>query len=247
MALLSFLGIGEEPSIETDVQGSSPADTLRPVAAWWHTGVVLIVIAATAVRGALRAAQMRAMLHPDHISMYGRTILFEWLVLGLVLAGVWWHGSSVLTILGDRWRSARQFVEDVGIGLLFLIASIVLTSIFGAHGDAGDRTTQFLLPQGRLEMALWVVLSITAGICEEAVYRGYLQKQLMALTNSAPIGIVLSGVAFGAAHSYQGWSKASMIAVMGAMAGILAYWRRSVRPGMIAHALQDVLGGLIRH
>jgi hypothetical protein len=96
-------------------------------------------------------------------------------------------------------------------------------------------------------MALWVALSITAGICEEAVYRGYMQKQFMALTRSVPAGIVLSAAAFGAAHSYQGFARASLIGVMGAMGGILAYWCRSVRPGMIAHALQDVLGGLVRH
>ena len=39
----------------------------------------------------------------------------------------------------------------------------------------------------------------------------------------------------------------SIISLMGAMSGVLAYWRRSVRPGMIAHALQDVLGAFIRH
>lgn len=96
-------------------------------------------------------------------------------------------------------------------------------------------------------MALWVVLSITAGICEEAVYRGYLQKQFVALTKSVPGGIVLSALAFGAAHSYQGFAKASLIGVMGAMGGTLAYWCGSVRPGMIAHAVQDVLGGFVRH
>ena len=69
----------------------------------------------------------------------------------------------------------------------------------------------------------------------------------MALTKSVPAGIIFPAVAFGVAHSYQGLARASMIAVMGAMSGILAYWCRSVRPGMIAHALQDLLGGLVRH
>jgi membrane protease YdiL (CAAX protease family) len=135
----------------------------------------------------------------------------------------------------------------VGIALLFLVATIAFTSMAGSHGSAGDQATQFLLPQGRIEIALWVVLSITAGICEEAVYRGYLQKQFIALTRSVPAGIILSALAFGLAHSYQGFARASMISVMGAMGGVLAYWCRSVRPGMIAHALQDVLGGFIRH
>jgi hypothetical protein len=36
-----------------------------------------------------------------------------------------------------------------------------------------------------------------------------------------------------------------LIALFGAMFGIMADWRRSVRPGMIAHAWQDSLGGLV--
>jgi hypothetical protein len=237
----------EEHFMETDVQAEARSDTLRPVASVWHTVVVLAVVGALAFRGKLRAEQMRALVNPDRISIYEHTILFEWLVLGLVLVGVWLSGSSLFTVLGDRWRSARQFLRDVGIGVLFLMASIMVTSIVGSHGGAGDKGTRFLLPQGGVEMALWVALSITAGICEEAVYRGYMQKQFMALTRSVPAGIVLSAAAFGAAHSYQGFARASLIGVMGAMGGILAYWCRSVRPGMIAHALQDVLGGLVRH
>jgi len=187
------------------------------------------------------------MANPDHIGLYQRIILSEWLTLALVLVGVWLHRSSLLTVMGDRWRSVRHFLRDVGIALLFLVATIMFTSIAGSHGNAGDRTTQFLLPQGRIEIALWVVLSITAGICEEAVYRGYLQKQFMALTRSVPAGIILSALAFGLAHSYQGFARASMISVTGAMSGVLAYWCRSVRPGLIAHTLQDVLGAFIRH
>jgi uncharacterized protein len=217
------------------------------VAAPWHTVFVLALIATLAYWGKLRADQMRAMLNPDRVKIYERTILSEWLVLGLVLVGVWLNGSSLFAVLGDRWRSGRQFLRDVGIGLLFLIASIMVTSIVGSHGSMDDKATHFLLPQGKVEIALWVVLSITAGICEEAVYRGYLQKQFMALTKSVPAGIFFPALAFGVAHSYQGWARASLIGVMGAMSGILAYWCRSVRPGMIAHTLQVVLGGFVRH
>jgi uncharacterized protein len=232
--------------METAVLADSP-DTYAPVASLWHTGVVLVVIGALAFRGNLQADHLRAVPNPDRISMYEHTILFEWLVLALVLAGVLLRGSSLFTVLGDHWRSMQQFFKDIGIGLLFLIASIVLTSLIGGHGGAGDKATQFLLPQNRVEMALWIVLSATAGICEEAIYRGYLQKQFTALTKSLPAGIVLSALLFGAAHFYQGPARASVITVLGAMAGILASWRRSVRPGMIAHILQDVLGGFIRH
>jgi uncharacterized protein len=233
--------------METDTQGESPPDAFRPVASLWHTVVVLAVIVGSLLWGRFHAEQMRSMANPDRIGNYKRILLSEWLTLALVLIGVCLHGSSLLTVMGDRWRSVRQFLRDVGIATVFLVAAILFTSLTGSHGDAGDRATQFLLPQGRMEIALWIILSITAGICEEAIYRGYLQKQFIALTRNIPAGIILSALVFGLAHSYQGFRRVLTIAVMGAMGGLLAYWCRSVRPGMIAHALQDILGAFVRH
>jgi membrane protease YdiL (CAAX protease family) len=179
--------------------------------------------------------------------MYERTILTEWLMFALVILGVWLHGSSLLTVLGDRWRSVRSVMVDIGIAAAFWIGSTVVISVFGghAHGGETERAVQFLLPQGRLEVTLWIVLSITAGICEEALFRGYLQRQFMALTKSVAIGILLSALAFGAAHSYQGLGGALRIALQGALLGMLANWRRTVRPGMIAHAWGDIFAGAL--
>jgi membrane protease YdiL (CAAX protease family) len=66
----------------------------------------------------------------------------------------------------------------------------------------------------------------------------------MALTRSAPAGILLSAALFGAAHAYQGYKMVILIAFYGAMFGSLSYWRRSVRPAMIAHAWQDSVSGV---
>ena len=87
--------------------------------------------------------------------------------------------------------------------------------------------------------------SVTAGICEETIFRGYLQRQFMALTKSAPAGILFSAAAFGVVHAYQGFRMVILIGLYGAMFGILAYCRGSIRPGMIAHAWQDSLNGVL--
>ena len=129
------------------------------MAAPWHTVFVLCLIATLAYWGKLRSDQARLVLNPDRVSMYERTILFEWLMLGLVLVGVWRNGTSLFAVLGDRWRSGRQFLRDVGIGLPFLIASIMVSSMAGPHGGTGDKATQFLLPQGKIEITLWGALS----------------------------------------------------------------------------------------
>jgi membrane protease YdiL (CAAX protease family) len=104
--------------------------------------------------------------------------------------------------------------------------------------------TGFLLPKSWGEAAVWIAISITAGTCEELVYRGYLQRQLWSFTKSLPAAILLQSLIFGAGHIYQGWKPALVTAIYGMVFGLVAAWRRSVVPGMIAHSALDVIGGL---
>jgi membrane protease YdiL (CAAX protease family) len=227
------------------VTGNGASDGYRRVASLWHTLLVLVVQGVLSYRAAVSFGKVHALVDGNRTTLYERTMVFQWVMLGVVLVGVWWHGSSLLTVLGERWRSVRHFLRDVGIALLLLMVTIAI-SAFG-HGGGDASAANFLLPQGRSEIWLWVALSITAGICEEAIYRGYLQRQFIAVTKNVPAGIVLSAAAFGAGHLYQGVPQALRIALLGLMCGIVAYWCKSVRPGMISHALQDILGGLAHH
>jgi hypothetical protein len=225
------------------VVATASSDGYRQIAPLWHTGLVLLAQGFLSYRGFVRVGALHAG-GGGRIQIYERTMMTEWLMFGLVLAGVWWHRASLETVLGRRWSSLTQFMRDLGIGLLFLILVVVMGSML-SHGD--DSATRSILPQGSREMFLWLGLSLTAGICEEALFRGYLQRQFISVTRSVPAGVVLSGIAFGGAHVYQGWRMAVQIGVLGGIGGVIAYWCRSVRPGMIEHFLQDVLGGLMRH
>jgi len=91
---------------------------------------------------------------------------------------------------------------------------------------------------------LWIALSASAGVCEEIVYCGYLQKQFQAITGSIALAVVLQALVFGAGHAYQGMEQV-VISVLGALYGALAAWRRNLRPGMIAYTLSDIVGGLL--
>jgi hypothetical protein len=190
---------------------------------------------------------MRAAANPHRVRLYVATLLFEWLLFGLIVAGVRRSGAPLYIILGDRWRTVRQVARDIGIAAAFWLVSTGLLFIFAwllriaAHGP----NMQFMLPHGGAEIALWLALSVTAGICEEVIFRGYLQRQFIVFTKSVPAGILLSAAAFGAAHAYQGLRMVVLIALYGAMFGILAHWRGSVRPGMIVHAWQDSLSGVL--
>ena len=91
-----------------------------------------------------------------------------------------------------------------------------------------------------------MALSISAGFCEEVVFRGYFQHQFTAFTRSKWIALLLQSTLFGVSHGYQGWAACLRITVYGALFGLFALWRKSLRPGMIAHAWTDVVGGVFR-
>src|SRR6266404_2992854 len=210
-----------------------------------HTLFVLIVVALNSLRGAIFAAHTRAGQGPNRPLMYLRTMLFELLVLAIVVVGVRLRGTSLQSIFGQRWRSAGQAIRDLGVGVALWFVALVVVSMLGSHGGPPDQSIGFLLPHTSFEMALWVFLSMTAGVCEEAVFRGYLQGQFRALTYSAPVGILVSSAAFGAAHAYQGWSRAVVIALSAILFGVVAQWRGTPRPGMFAHALQDAIAPVL--
>jgi hypothetical protein len=219
------------------------------IAAPFHLILVLALLGFQAYWGTIHAAQWRTAPNPDRVARYTRLILQEWIVLAIVLLGVWLSRSSLLAVLGERWRSIPQLLRDLGIGVAFLFVSVLVLSIVGPIvGMKRDNSeVQFLLPQANREKLLWLIVALSAGVCEEAVYRGYLQRQFTALTKSIPVGILFSAMAFAMAHLYQGLPRASVILLGAVMSGALAHWRKTVRPGMFAHVLQDLLPLVIRH
>jgi membrane protease YdiL (CAAX protease family) len=225
----------------------SPAEPYRLIASPWHTLLVLAVELLIAYRGVLRAANARAGLGVTRPRMYLRTMLVELLVLALVVLGLKLRGTPLATIFGQRWRSVRQMFRDLGIGLLLLLISTLVVSMLSGHqsGASTDKAIEYLIPQTSLELFIWMALSITAGTCEEAIYRGYLQRQFIGLTHNVCAGILLSGAAFAAAHAYQGLQRAVVIGVSAVVFGLFAQWRGTVRPGMFAHTLQDAIAPLL--
>jgi len=101
-----------------------------------------------------------------------------------------------------------------------------------------------MLPVSGPEMLAWIVLAVSAGISEELVFRGYFQRQFQAMTGSIAAALLLQAVLFGISHGYQGLGPCVRITVYGLLFGSLAHWRRSLRPGILAHAWTDIVSGL---
>jgi membrane protease YdiL (CAAX protease family) len=108
-----------------------------------------------------------------------------------------------------------------------------------------------IAPRTPLEVLLWMVLSCSAGFCEEFVFRGYLLRQFSSVGAGLWLGVLCSSLLFGISHGYEGAAGMIAITAYGAMFCALVFVCRSLRPGMIAHAWHDIFSGamlaLLRH
>jgi membrane protease YdiL (CAAX protease family) len=214
------------------------------IAPLWHTGIVLAALTGLA---AVSAHQHGLLAAGSRAASYVVTIACEWLLFGLAAWGIRMGGVAISTVVGGRWSTPKLFLRDLGIGSLFLLGSnAALAGLAAVLHPGRNANIARMLPHGGIEITLWIFLSLSAGICEEFVTRGYLQKQLSGILKNATAGLVTQGVIFGAAHAYQGPKLMLIIAILGCMLGWLAQWRQSLRPGMLSHFLQDAIGGIIQ-
>ena len=178
------------------------------------------------------------------VPFYLSVIALEWGLVATVRGAVNDRGIKLRDLIGGRWSNWKDVVRDVAICIPFLI--IWESSARLMHrllGPDQAKSIGSLLPQSSVEVALWIAVSISAGICEEIVFRGYFQKQLTAYTHSLVGGVLLQGIVFGLGHSYQGFKQVVLISVLGMLYGWFAAWRGNLRANMIAHAWTDIWSG----
>jgi len=187
-----------------------PADTIRSpkpaqIASWMHFVGFLLIGAGVATMGfyaqhASSAGSAPGQLgtHKQAIAVYLVAIFMDWALLYYCWAGVHHRGGGLATLSGGRWKSWNEVAVDLGIALPFW--ALWEGAALGVHrllGPSDAKTVDSLLPQSMLEILIWIATSITAGICEEMAFRGYLQRQFHALSGSVALAVLAQGLVFG--------------------------------------------------
>lgn len=98
------------------------------------------------------------------------------------------------------------------------------------------------IPTVPLRWVAVIVSAVSAGICEEVGFRGYLQRPIEE-HHDAALAILLSSLFFTLVHLTKGWAVIGMIPIVfgaGLLLGLLARCSESLIPGIIGHTLMDI-------
>jgi len=220
----------------------------------WDFILILIVLAIVVPwRGAVRIrALMRreSLTSVDRIALYASTIAFQWLATAIIL-----------------WRAtARGYrLSDLGLALpspwLTVIVGVALSALITVNQAASIRRlaslpsqkqgfmralTIKLMPQNAPERLAFFALVTTVALCEETIYRGFIQRLFLNVSNgSIAIAILGAAVFFALAHLYQGRRGLIVTFFAGAIFSAVRAWTGSLIPTMVAHFVADLSVGLL--
>jgi membrane protease YdiL (CAAX protease family) len=184
------------------------------------------------------------------LAEYRTTMVIQWVLTGLALliwrqAGRGWEALGFAVPSGVPLRIGAGFTA-AGLALF----AVQWMAIRKAEGSALDpvraqlEPVKELLPQSDAEYRGFQALALTAGTCEEVLYRGFLVSYVAALVGVWP-AVFIAGTVFGVAHFYQGVRGMIKIGLLGVATAALFVASGSLLWPMILHVAMDLQGGAI--
>jgi|GEM_PF-5253961 len=166
-------------------------------------------------------------------------VMIEAMFIGLPPAlwgavALWWWINRKKADFGTLFLTrSRTLGADIAIGIGM---GALWIAVYGLM-DVVSWSEMFTLDRGKL---LSIPASVSAGFCEEFLYRGFLFFVLAAAGAGKGWRLAISSVAFGLAHCFWGPWGMAWTAILGLTLGLAVLWRASVWPAVIAHTLLDL-------
>jgi len=201
-------------------------------------------------RGRVRTKKLLAMPQvstTERLALYASTIAFQWFAVAVVAWRAWAHGftaSQLSLTIPDRSRILVPSI--VGAATIAALQWLNLRRVgklpVEARGSL-QALAERILPQSTVELLPYLALAITAGLCEEFLYRGFAMAAMLHVGLQAWAVVLLSSVLFGLAHSYQGRGGIVMTLMIGTILGTSRVAYDSLVPAIFWHSTVDVVAG----
>jgi membrane protease YdiL (CAAX protease family) len=184
---------------------------------------------------------------------YLESMITEWGLLAAVVA--WW------AVKGRPWRDLGIAVPGgwgfwLGVAVAVSVIVLITRQRLALSRDPEPEVREAvlaqlenvkpLLPHTRKEMRRFSLVSITAGVCEEALFRGLLVWYLDILVPTAA-ALLLAAVLFGMAHAYQGTRGILQTGLVGLGLVILYVITGTLWVPIVVHTFFDLNSGLLAY
>ena len=177
------------------------------------------------------------------LGLYVSAVFSQWLLTVLALGVVFLIERQVFVkgFAVMPFGAALEWGAGIAAAALLTLGLVILCERRGWL-PRESHLVYLLIPETPREK-VWAVLILapTAAFCEEFLYRGYLLAQMHDWLNSLLWAWVVSSVAFGLAHFYQGWSGMIRAGLLGALLAYPVVRWGSLYPAMLAHWMIDTL------
>ncbi len=183
------------------------------------------------------------------VSAYQKTFTVQWGLSGVVLLTWLLSGRSAhqlglgLELGTGLWVGALLTVAACAVLFYQLVAVSRDPSRLESLGRRYE-SVRPIIPQSAREVRWFNALSVTAGICEELLYRGFLIAYLSSYVGTL-WAVLLSSLAFGLGHSYQGLRGVVRTAGVGLVLAGLYVLTGSLWAPILLHAIVDITSGTI--
>jgi membrane protease YdiL (CAAX protease family) len=183
----------------------------------------------------------------ERITLYASTMAFQWCAVALVAWRGWAHqftASQLGLTIHDRTRIL--VVSMAGALTMAAFQWLNLRRVgrisIEARGPV-QALAERILPQSTVELLPYLALAITAGLCEEFLYRGFVMAVLVRVGLPSWAVVLISSVLFGLAHSYQGRGGVVMTLFVGLILGTSRIAYDSLVPAIFWHGTVDIVAG----
>ena len=203
-------------------------------------------------RGAARVRELLArdkLSGTDRLKTYASTIALQWFLALAIAWRCFAHGFTrpELGLGGGNWilTISVACALALGMGTLQLAGLRQAARSSGRHTSRMLDVRRLLVPQTAVESTVFVALVLTAGLCEEFIYRGFIFAWALRLIPSATLAVLGSAAFFAVAHAYQGLRGAVTTFVFGIVLALSRLWTGSLIPAVTAHILIDLMVGFV--
>lgn len=180
--------------------------------------------------------------------LWTRAVLSQWTLVAAVLAlwawqRRWWSGLNVVARFGPM---------EAGM----VVGIVILVILLDRQRRTLDRDPQVverlrarlssverLMPATRAEFPRFALLAVTAGVCEELLFRGFVTWALAHLLPSYVAAALVQAALFGVAHAYQGPRGVLTTGLVGVFLTAVVWLTGTLWMAMLIHALMDLNAG----